>query len=240
MYAQSKPRDISEFILYIYIGGKLRSRSSHTVTRAPEFPPTLKRQILLQLKELAMEVEALAAEIRHLAKLAGSDSKNWMQKSSLSDWPCDFLPNLIRVFESSERVPLLDLRQFFRNMAVIAHLQAGRDMRAEITACFKGVIPFGFVVLAVETGRVGVLRPFGIRPGRNDVTLEDLTYVGRLLEIANQAHRVLVDALASSGTAWPCPKLWHAHDKDGRRVLQSRLRENGRKTNEAPQIEGRQ
>jgi hypothetical protein len=90
-------------------------------------------------------------------------------------------------------------------MAIIAHLQEGRDMRAEIAAHFQGRIPFGFVVLAADAGRVGVLRPFGIRPGRGEVTAEDLRYVGCLLEVAREAQLELVDALASEGIAWPCP-----------------------------------
>lgn len=106
---------------------------------------------------------------------------------------------MVRAFESNSEAPLLDLGRFFRDLAIVAHLREGRDMWAEVAARFGAEIPVGFGVLAVGAGRGGVLRPFGIRPGRGEIGNELLEYAGRLLEIAEEAYRKLVDFLAFGG-----------------------------------------
>lgn len=161
--------------------------------------------ILQRINDLDRAAEALANLGRPLAKLAERGLKNWGRNSRLPDWPCDGLRGLVRASVEAQRVSLPDVQRFFKDMAIVDHLQEGRDMRAEIACHFQGRIPFGFVVLAVDAGRVGVLRPFGIRPGRNEITPEDLEYASRLLAIAQEARRELVDALASRRIAWPCP-----------------------------------
>lgn len=163
------------------------------------------RVILKRLKELAAEAEAISASWRPLAKLAKLASNRLGQKTGLPDWPCSTLPSLIRAFEGTRVVPLMDLQRFLGDVAILFHLQEGRDMRAELTAHFGADIPIGFVVQAVAAGRAGVLRPFGIRSCQGEFTPEDLKHARDLVEVALDANRILVDFLASTSTAWPCP-----------------------------------
>lgn len=52
---------------------------------------------------------------------------------------------------------------FFKDMALVEHLEEGRHLRRELEERFGESLPESFVTFAAAKGRLGVLRPFGVR-----------------------------------------------------------------------------
>ena len=185
-----KPPDVSE---------ELRKRLA---TKRLNFP---------RINYIARTIHAIERAERPLAKLPQGALPKWGLTPQVAEWPCSNFASVVRALQDPLEGPIWAVSRLFRDIAVVEHLQVGRDMRAELQDHFRGHIPFAFNALAVEACRSGVLRPFFIRPGKRDVTVEDIRYANRLFRIAMVVYDELRARLAAYETAWPCNYCGRPH-----------------------------
>lgn len=163
-----------------------------------------KRPKLLRLNYFAVHIHEVQRAETPLAKLSQRAREKWGFSPHVADWPCGSFASVVRALTDPLDGPVGSISRLFRDIAIVEHLREGRDMRAELADHFRGQIPFGFVAIAVEAGRVGVLRPFGVRPGRNGVSADDIRYANRLFDIAEEVYDEMRLRFAREEIAWPC------------------------------------
>jgi len=95
--------------------------------------------------------------------------------------------------------------RFFLEMAVLDHLEEGRDVKHELLEMFPRGLPFALVVLAVDCGRRGVLRSYGHRVRVGEVTKMDVRVARELRQLVKEVHAELSRHLSDCGLAWVCP-----------------------------------
>ncbi|MBI5281681.1 MAG: hypothetical protein HY858_08380 [Candidatus Solibacter usitatus] len=177
-------------------------------------PPTTLEQLrqhllatklkLPRLNYFASHILSIQRRERPTAKLPNAAFANWSQDRKSADWPCADFANIATALADPVYGPVSSLRNFFGEMAVVEHLFEGRDVRDELQDCFGPRLPAALVVIAADARRIGVLRHLGYRPGRNDISGDDIRYANRLLGIAREVHGEILDALATHAIAWPC------------------------------------
>lgn len=181
------------------VSGELRKRLA---VKRPNFP---------QINYIARTIHAIERAEQPVAKLPQGALSKWGLTPQVAEWPCSNFASVVRALKDPLEGPIWAVSRLFRDIAVVEHLRDGRDMRAELQSHFRGHIPFAFVALAVDAGRAGVLRPFGIRPGKQDVTAEDIRYANRLFGIAMDVYDELRARLAAYEIAWPCHYCGRPH-----------------------------
>jgi len=195
--------------MYMYSGGDNLSNTPLTAVEK------LRQQLLeanLKLPRLnyfAQHMHTIQRRERPLTELPETAFVKWSADAKSAEWPCTDLRNLAAAFSDPLYGPVWHIWKFCDELAVVEHLYDGRDVRGELQTCFGTRLPAALVVLAADAGRVGVLRRLGYRPGRNDISDDDLRYANRLLAIAREVHAEIIDALATYSIAWPCHHCGH-------------------------------
>ncbi|MBL0158264.1 MAG: hypothetical protein IPP47_14345 [Bryobacterales bacterium] len=178
-------------------------------------PERLRQQLraahlkLPRLNYFVHHLRAIQRQERPLAQSPETAFVKWSPNAKSAEWPCTDFANLAAAFSDPLYGPLWHIWKFCAELAVVEHLYEGRDVRNEIEVCFGTRLPAALIVLAADAGRVGVLRRLGYRPGRNDISADDLRYANRLLAIAGEVHGEILEALATHAIAWPCQYCGH-------------------------------
>ncbi len=207
--ACGRPRNVLPYVYYIYIRHVLRFKP-------PDVSEELRKRLARtrlnfpQINYIARTIHAIERAERPLAKLPEGALSKWGLTPQVAEWPCSNFASVVGALKDPLEGPIWAVSRLFRDIAVVEHLRDGRDMRAELRIIFAG--RFRCIdCTAVEAGRVGVLRRFGIRPGKQDVTSADLQYANRLFGIAMDVYDELRARLAAYEIAWPCHYCGRPH-----------------------------
>lgn len=119
-------------------------------------------------------------------------------------WPCHWIPSIEAALTNPAPESCAVLEQFFRAVAGIRHLLAGRQIKHESEALFEYEYPFAFVALAHISGRSRSLTPPPGAYQARDISDVEARLAWELWRIADCVHKELLDLLVANGVAKTC------------------------------------